>query len=72
MDENSRSQLLRRNEQIKAATSLLGNAGLGLFAAGLGRWFFEGFDVHVMLWLLDGVAIIGVGVMLLTLLEAET
>ncbi len=71
MDEKSRSQRLQRNEQVKAVSNLCGNAGLALFAAGLGRWFFEGLDEHALLWLLDGAAIIGVGVMLLTLLEAE-
>lgn len=70
-DRNSRSQLLQRNERVKAVSTLMGNAGLALVAAGLGRWFLEGLDGHGALWLLDGFAIIGVGVTLLTLLEAE-
>ena len=72
MDHASRSRRLQRNEQVKAVSSLAGNGGLALMAAGAGRWFIEGLDGHVMLWLLDGSVIIGAGVMLLTELEAET
>jgi hypothetical protein len=71
MDRTSRSRRLQRNEQVKAVSTLMGNAGLALVAAALGRWFLEGLDGHGVLWLLDGSAIIGVGVVLLTLLEAE-
>lgn len=71
MDHTSRSRRFQRNEQLKAASNLAGNAGLALFAAGLGRWFFETLDRNAVLWLLDGAAIIWVGMMLLTLLEAE-
>lgn len=39
MNEKSRSELVRRNEQVKAVSSLMGNAGLALVAAALGRWF---------------------------------
>jgi hypothetical protein len=44
MDEKSGSELIRRNEQVKAVSSLMGNAGLALVAAALGRWFLEGVD----------------------------
>jgi len=71
MEKKSRSQRLQRNEQVKALSNLAGNGGLAFLAAGAGRWFIEGLDGHVLLWLLDGAAIIGVGVMLLTRLEAE-
>lgn len=71
MDEKSRSELLRRNEQVKAVSSLTGNAGLALAAAGFGRWFLEGVDDFVMFWLLFGAGLIWTGVMALTMLEAE-
>lgn len=71
MDNESRSKRLQRNEQVKALSNLAGNGGLAFLVAGAGRWFIEGLDGHVMLWLLDGAAIIGVGVMLLTRLKAE-
>jgi hypothetical protein len=72
MDGNSRSELLRRNEQVKAVSSLMGNAGLALVAAGLGRWFLEGVDEFVMFWLLAGAGLIWTGVTALAMLEAES
>ena len=72
MDDRSRSELLQRNEQIKASSSLAGNAGLALVAAGSGRWFFEGVDEYAMLWLLAGAVAISVSVKALTMLEAES
>jgi hypothetical protein len=72
MDHTSRSRRLQRNEQVKALSNLAPNGGLAFLIAGSGRWFVEGLDGHVMLWLLDGAAIIGVGVVLLTRLKAET
>jgi hypothetical protein len=71
MDHPSRSRRFQRNEQLKATSNLAGNAGLALLAAGLGRWFFGTLDRNAVLWLIDGVAILWVGLMLLTLLEAE-
>ena len=71
MGDTSRCRRLQRNEQVKALSNLAGNLGVAFLIAGVGRWFVEGPDGHVMLWLLDGAAVIGVGVMLLTGLEAE-
>lgn len=59
MDQKSRSEFLRRNEQVKAMSSLMGNAGLALVAAGLGRWFLGGVDEFVMFWLLAGAGLHG-------------
>ena len=70
-EEKSRSEILRRNEQVKAVSGLTGNAGLALAAAGAGRWFFEGIDEYAMFWLLLGAVLMGVGVKSLTMLEAE-
>lgn len=69
MDRSSR---LQRNEQVKALSNLAGNGGLAFLAAAAGRWFIEGFDGHVLLWLLDGLAIIAMGMMFLTQFQAET
>lgn len=71
MDHTSRSRRFQRNEQVKAVSTLMGNAGLALMAAAAARWFIEGLDAHAMLWLLDGCVIIGSGVMFLAQLEAE-
>jgi hypothetical protein len=71
VDQKSRSEVLQRNEQIKAVSSLASNAGLALAAAGAGRWFFGGLDENAMFWLLSGVGAIWVAVKMLTLLEAE-
>lgn len=72
MDHTSRSRRLQRNEQVKAVSNLAANGGLALFAAGLGQWFFVALDLHAAMWLLDGAALIWAGVMILTLLEAES
>jgi sterol desaturase/sphingolipid hydroxylase (fatty acid hydroxylase superfamily) len=71
MDETSRSDLVRRNEQVKAVSSLMGNAGLALVAAALGRWFLESLDAFVIFWLLAGAGLIWTGVTALAMLEAE-
>ena len=70
-EDRSRSELLRRNEQVKAASSLAGNAGLALAAAGAGRWFFESLDGNAVFWLLAGAVLMLVSVKALTMLEAE-
>ena len=72
MEERSRAQLLQRNEQIKALSTLGMNLGTALIIAGSGRWFFERFDEHVIFWLTLGSVVIWLGVKGLTLLEAET
>jgi|GEM_PF-6315089 len=71
MDEKSRSELLQRNEQVRAASTLGGNAGLALAAAGSSQWFFEGVDEYAMLWLLAGAGLMWASVKALTMLEAE-
>jgi predicted neuraminidase len=71
VNQKSRSEVLQRNEQIKAASTLVTNAGLTLVAAGFGRWFLQGFDDYVILWLLASAGLMWSGVKLLTLLEAE-
>jgi hypothetical protein len=72
MDQKGCSELVQRNEQVKAVSSLMGNAGLALVAAALGRWFLEDVDAYVMLWLLAGAGLIWTGVKALTMLEAES
>ena len=71
MDERSRSELLQRNEQVKAISILMGNAGLALAVSGFGRWFLEGLDEFVMLWLFWSAALTWTGVKALMMLEAE-
>jgi hypothetical protein len=71
VEERSRSQLLQRNEQIRALSTLGMNLGTGLIIAGSGRWFFERFDEHVIFWFTLGSVVIWLGVKGLILLEAE-
>jgi hypothetical protein len=71
VDQKSRSETLQRNEQVKAASNLAGNAGLAIAAAGAGRWFFDGVDEYAMFWLLLGAGFMWTGVKSLTMLEAE-
>lgn len=59
MEERSRSELLQRNEQVKAMSTLGMNLGTALIIAGAGRWFFERFDEHVMFWLTLGSLVNG-------------
>jgi hypothetical protein len=69
--DRSRSETLRANEQIKGIAGVLSNLGTALFASGFGRWFLNGADLYVSLWIVSGAGIIWVGVRALTLLEAE-
>jgi hypothetical protein len=71
VDQKSRSEIVQRNEQVKAVSTLMGNAGLTLAATGLGRWFLLGLDEFVILWLLLSAALIWTGVKVLMMLEAE-
>ncbi|MFL6845939.1 MAG: hypothetical protein ACJ8ER_13790 [Allosphingosinicella sp.] len=71
LDQKSRSELLQRNEQIKAVSTLMGATALALGTAGFSRWFLLGFDEFVLLWLGWSAALIWAGVKALTMLEAE-
>jgi hypothetical protein len=70
-EDRSSSELLRRNEQVKSASNLAGNAGLALAAAGAGRWFFESLDGNAIFWLLAGAVLMVISVKGLAMLEAE-
>lgn len=72
MDQRSRSEVLQRNEQIKAVSTLLTNFGSALSAAGAARWALQALDDQVLLWLIFGAALIWTGVKSLTMLEAES
>lgn len=72
MSDRSRSETLRANEHIKSIASVVSNLGTALFAAGFGRWFVNGADPYVLLWIVSGAAIIWTGAKILTLLEAES
>jgi hypothetical protein len=72
VEQRSRSELLQRNEQVKAMSAFGMNLGTAIIIAGSGRWFFERFDEHVIFWLTLGSVVIWLGVKGLILLEAET
>jgi hypothetical protein len=71
VDGGSRSEVLQRNEQIKAVSGLIVNAGLALLAAALGRWFVQELDDYAVIWLVGSSGLMWSGVKMLTLLEAE-
>ena len=70
--EITRSELLQKNERIKAASSLCLNVGTALVIAGAGRWFYTAIDQYTILWLYVGPIVIWSGLHILTLLEAES
>jgi hypothetical protein len=71
VDQRTRPEVLKRDEQIKAVSTLLTNFGSALSAAGAARWALQAFDEQVVLWLRFGAALIWTGVKSLTMLEAE-
>ena len=68
----SRSEVLQRNERIKALSGLCRTFGTALVIAGAGRWFYSAFDEYTILWLLIGALLLWSSLHILTLLEAET
>jgi hypothetical protein len=71
MDERSRSETLRSNERIKAISTILSNLGTALTATFAGRWFLNGFDGYVLIWIVVAMVLIWSGWHVLTMLEAE-
>ena len=71
MGDDSRSEVARINERIKFFSTISGNLGAALLASGAARWFFGGFDVTVLLWLLVAVGLMWMGWYVLTMLEAD-
>ncbi len=71
MSERSRAQVLRRNEQLKATSSIVSNLSAALIAAAFARWFAVAFDPFVILWLAVGIVGAAVGVSILMMLETE-
>ncbi len=67
----TKSQILQSNEKLKAASGVVTNLGAAPFATALGRWFLTGFDLFVPLWLAAAINVIGIGINMLTYLEAE-
>jgi hypothetical protein len=71
IDELTRSEILQRNEKIKAVSGLCVNVGAALVIAGAGRWFYTAIDQYTIFWLVVGPVVIWSGLHALTLLEAE-
>jgi hypothetical protein len=68
----TRSEILQRNETIKAISGLCVNVGSALVIAGAGRWFYAELDEYTILWLCVGCVVVWTGLHVLTLLEAES
>jgi hypothetical protein len=68
-DEVANPSVERR---LKAASGVVTNLGAALFATALGRRYLRGFDPFVPLWLAGAINVIGIGINMLTYLEAET
>jgi hypothetical protein len=47
--ELTRSEILQRNERIKALSGLCKTFGVALAIAGAGRWFYTAFDEYTLL-----------------------
>lgn len=71
VSEVTRSEILQRNERIKAVSSVCRNFGTALIIAGFGRWFYVAFDEYTMLWFVSGSVLIWSALHVLTLLESE-
>ena len=63
---------LRSNEKLKLGSTVFANIGTALFLSAFGRWFLNGFDAWVALWLVFSCLIVGVAIQSMSLLEAET
>ena len=61
----------RANEQRKQVSSVIANLGTALIIAGFGRWWSQGVDPYVLLWILSGIGITWCGVKVLGLLDVE-
>ena len=70
--EITRSEILTKNERIKAISGLCVNVGTALVIAGAGRWFYTCLDIYTILWLIVGPVVVWSGLHVLTLLEAES
>lgn len=64
-------RLVRANEKLKRASTLLGNGGLGLLIAGISRWYGTGVDLTAAIWIVAAAATIWVGVQINDLLQPE-
>lgn len=65
-------EALRSNEKLKAGSGVFANIGTALFLSAFGRWFLNGFDAWVALWILFSCVIVGVAIQAMSLLEPET
>ncbi len=62
---------VRFNEKVRRATTLAGNGGLALLAAGLSRWFVTRLDLYAALWIFTAIALMFLAVQFNELLEPE-
>jgi hypothetical protein len=70
-DEEPRGDRLRSNEKLKVGSSVIANVGTALFLSAFGRWFLNGLDAWVALWIAFALIIIGSAIQLMSLLEPE-
>lgn len=62
---------VRFNEKIKRLSTVVGNGGLALAAAGIARWFATGLDLSAAVWILLAGGIIWVSLQLNELIDSE-
>lgn len=70
LGELTRSEILQRNEKVKAVFGMCVNVGTALAIAGAGRWFCTAVDLYTIFWLCIGPIVAWTGLHALTLLEA--
>jgi hypothetical protein len=65
------SEILQRNEQIKALSLFCNNAGVLVVAAGAAEWWKHGLDHDAAIFLCGGAFVILISVLILMALKAE-
>jgi fatty acid desaturase len=68
----TRSQILQENEKAKAWSTIIANVGTALFAAGVGTLWLSGPQPWPVVWIILGIAIMGLATHLLNHLESES
>ncbi|HEX8062437.1 MAG TPA: hypothetical protein VF535_04400 [Allosphingosinicella sp.] len=74
MDDEGRraGDSLRSNEKLEVFSSVIGNLGTGLLAAGFGRWFLTGADGWAVIWIIFGLTAMVVAIQSMSFLDPET
>jgi hypothetical protein len=70
--ERTATDRLRANEKLRVFSSVIGNVGTALLAAGFGRWFLTGADGWAIIWIVFGLTAIAVAIQAMAFIDPET